>query len=239
MRRFLVCLMLVLCATVVFAQQDYVARYDAFGSYSYLTSPKMNLTQRGFNGQFGINMRRWVAMGVDYSIFKGHSSLVLSELDTGPSTNIPVPVLMALGGLPPGFSMPYDATTWSFAAGPQFNLRKFKYVTFFAHPDLGVMHESVTAKADPGSPYYAAQLGALALLENPAYAVLSPSGAKTDTAMFWGGAGGFDLNVSKHVHIRAAVDVVHVFLFKGFLAEPRNAVRLSVGPTFDFGRNVK
>ncbi len=45
-----------------FAQQDYVPRYDAFAGFSYLHSPELNLEERGFNGEFGVNATRWLAM---------------------------------------------------------------------------------------------------------------------------------------------------------------------------------
>jgi hypothetical protein len=47
----------------VFAQQEYVGRYSAFVGYSFLDSPKLNLFENGFDGTFGINIKRWVAFG--------------------------------------------------------------------------------------------------------------------------------------------------------------------------------
>src|ERR1700759_2962898 len=67
------CLFVFLSGVSAFSQQDYVARYDAFGSYSFLSTSKLNLFERGFNGQFGVNVRRWLAIGGDFSTFDGHS----------------------------------------------------------------------------------------------------------------------------------------------------------------------
>jgi hypothetical protein len=62
--------------------------------------------------------------------------------------------------------------------------------------------------------------------------------APADTTYFYGLGGGAELNASKHVHLRADVEFVHVFLFSGLLADSRNSVRLSIGPSFSFGKNV-
>jgi hypothetical protein len=51
--------------------------------------------------------------------------------------------------------------------------------------------------------------------------------------------GGVEFNATKHVHLRADAEFVHVFLFSDLLANSRNSVRVSLGPTFNFGKNVK
>jgi hypothetical protein len=213
----------ILCLSIgAFAQQSYVPRYDAFTGFSYLDSPKMNLAQRGFNGEFGVNVNRWLALGVDYSVFTGPSSLLPSELD--PS----IQAQLAGFPLPPGYalSVPFDARTQTISAGPQVNIRKLQWVTFFVRPALGILHEQVTAR--PSDPIQTAVVGALV-----------PSGKKSDTTIFYGFGGGFDINASKHVAFRFASDFVHVNLFDGFLKEGRNSVRVSVGPTYHWGKNVE
>ena len=207
-----------------FAQQDYVGRFDAFTGFSYLASPKMNLYQRGFNGEFGVNATRWLALGVDYSILKGNSSILPKELDPTVQSH-----LAAFAPLfPAGYQLyvPFAATTQTYSAGPQVNFRHWKPVTIFVRPALGAIHESVTPK--PMDPIQGAVVGALA-----------PSGHKRDTTYFYGVGGGLDVNATKHVGLRVGVDFVHTFLFEGFLAESRNSVRISVGPTFRFGKNVQ
>ncbi len=206
------------------AQQDYVPRYDAFTGFSYLASPKLNLYQRGFNGEFGVNVTRWLALGGDYSVLNGTSSLLPKELD--PRIQAGLAPLAPL--FPPGYKLyvPFTATTQTFSAGPQVNYRHFKSVTLFIRPALGAIHESVTAK--PIDPIQTAVVGALV-----------PSRHKNDTTYFYGVGGGFDINASRHVALRVGVDFVHTFLFKDFLAESRNSVRISVGPTFRWGKNVQ
>jgi len=226
MRLFLVCiLLLVVCATAMGQQANYVPRFDAFGSFSYLATPKMNLYQRGFNGQLGMNVNRWLAIGTDFSIFKGHSSLTPEEL---------VPEQRArlapyLGLLPAGtkLSVPYNASTYTFTAGPQVNIRKLRAMTFFVRPAIGILHEKVTGK--PNTP----------LADAVVTGLVGPSKAKSDTTIFWGAGGGMDLNVSRNMAFRVGVDVVHVKLFKELLEGGRNSVRLSIGPTYRWGSNVQ
>lgn len=221
MKRLLLFLVL-LFSLGAFAQQDYVPRFDAFTGFSYLNSPKLNLIGRGFNGEFGVNVNRWLALGADYSIFAGHSSLLPKEL---------TPAIQAqLAGipLPPGYvlQVPFDATTSTFSAGPQLNYRHFNKLTLWARPALGVMHEDVTAR--PSDP-----------IQTAIVAGLVPGGKKVDTVVFYGAGWGFDVNATKHVALRVGFDFVHVNLFEGFLAEGRNSLRMSIGPTWRFGKNVE
>jgi hypothetical protein len=214
---------IVLCASsLVFAQQDYVGCYDAFAGFSYLASPKLNLDERGVNTQFGINATRWLALGADYSIFTGHSAIRPKDLTPALQLQL-APFLPLLG---PNAAIPFDSTTYTFTAGPQINFRGLRWVTTFVRPAIGGMHETATLK--PVGPVQTALVS-----------VLAPAGKKTDLAPFYGVGGGLDVNASKHVALRVGVDVVHVKLFSNLLAEGRNSVRISVGPSFRFGRNVE
>lgn len=204
------------------AQQEYVGRYDAFAGFSYLTSPKLNLVERGFNGQFGINVNRWLALGADYSIFTGHSAIRPQDLKPVLQVQL-APVLPLLG---PNPAIPFDSTTYTFTAGPQLNFRQLKWITFFVRPAIGGMHETATLK--PAGPVQALLVQQLA-----------PGGKKSDLQPFFGAGGGVDINASRHVALRVGVDFVHVNLFQDLLAEGRNSVRVSVGPTFRFGHNVE
>jgi hypothetical protein len=195
------------------AQQDYVNRYDLFTGYSHLRSPSVSLQQNGFNGSFGVNVHRWLAVGADFSVFKGNGSIELAK------TNVAPLLAPFLGGQNP--SIPFSADTYTFAAGPQLNLRKFKLVTLFARPGLGALHESATL-------HIPAALAPLASLVPG----LSPN--LTDTVVFYGAGGGFDYNLSKRVGIRVSADFVHTHLFANLL-QARNAVRISVGPTWRWG----
>ena len=42
-----------------------------------------------------------------------------------------------------------------------------------------------------------------------------------DTTYFYGFGGGADFNATKHVHLRADVEFVHVYLFSGILKDSR------------------
>lgn len=220
-RRMLSVLLLLVFSCLAAAQENYVARYDAFAGYSYLATPNMNLAQRGFNGEFGINVNRWLALGGDYSVFDGHSSLTPVHLTSALQAQL-------AGLVPPGtpVSVPYDAVTQTFSAGPQVNIRAWRPVTFFVRPALGILREKVTARPQDA-------------LSTAIVAALVPAGKKTDTVLFYGVGGGLDLNVSRHMAIRVAADFVHTNLFEGFLREGRNSVRVSVGPAFRWGRNVE
>lgn len=204
-----------------FAQQDYVPRYDAFAGFSYLNAPRLNLAERGFDGEFGINLNRWLAIGGDYSIFTGHSDIHATDLKPAFQAQL-VPLLPLLG---PNPAVPFDSTTYTFTFGPQINFRQMKWITLFVRPAIGGMHETATLK--PNTPI-------LALVT----AQLAPAGKKTDLKPFYGVGGGFDFNATKHIGIRVAADFVHVNLFDDLLKEGRNSLRLAVGPTFKFGRNV-
>lgn len=212
---------LFLCSAAV-AQQDYVPKYDLFLGYSYFESPKLNLAERGFNGEFGVNVNRWLALGVDYSYLTGHSDITPSELLPSIQAQL-APVLPLLG---PNPAVPFDSITYTFTAGPQINFRQLKWITFFVRPAIGGIHERATLT--PKSPI-------LALVVKQ----LSPTGKESDLEPFFGAGGGFDINASKHLGIRVGVDVVHTKLFKDLLAEGRNSVRVSIGPTIRFGKNVE
>jgi opacity protein-like surface antigen len=220
------------CVSTVQAQQaeDYVGRFDAFTGFSYMASPSFNLYQRGFNGQFGVNVNRWLALGADFSVFDGGSSILPKELEPSLQQSLgqELQALAAAGQIPPGYSlyMPFDSKTFTIAVGPQLNYRHFKYVTLFIHPDLGAIHERAELK--PVDPIQTVIAGALA-----------PGNKKNDTVVFYGVGGGFDLNASKHVALRVTVDYVHCDLFADLLKDARNSVRISVGPTLRFGKNVE
>jgi opacity protein-like surface antigen len=195
------------------AQQEYVPRYDLFTGYSHLTSPSVSLQQNGFNGSFGGNLLRWLAVGADFSVFQGNGSIELAK------TNVAPLLAPHLGGRNP--SIPFSATTDTFAAGPQFEFRKYKWFTLFARPGLGALHESASLQIPP----------ALAPLA-PLVPGLAPN--LTNTVVFYGVGGGLDYNLSRHVAVRFSADFVHTHLFANLL-EPRNAVRISVGPTWRWG----
>lgn len=226
MRKIVVVVLLILMFSAFgYSQQDYVGRFDVFGGYSYFSSPKLNLVERGFNGQAGVNVFRWLAMGFDFSVFNGHTSLQAKELNP----TVQAQLAPLLSTLPPGtvIAVPFDAQTYTYSAGPQINIRRWKPVTFFVRPALGAINERVTAK--PNSPLTTGLVNTL----------LGPTGKINDTVVFYGFGGGMDFNISKHFALRTAADFVHLDLFKGLLNGPRNSVRVSIGPAFRFGGNVE
>src|SRR5271157_4668824 len=87
MRRSILLLLLLflflsLSVVTCLAQQEYVSRYSAFGAFSYLGTPSLNSVQRGFDGDFGVNLRSWLTLGGDFSYANGASTLLPSSLNT-------------------------------------------------------------------------------------------------------------------------------------------------------------
>jgi hypothetical protein len=213
MKQVALCMLAMLFGLPALAQQDYVNRYDFFSGYSHLSAPSVSLEQSGFDATLGVNVNRWVALGGDFSVFRGEGAIHLADSKVAP--------LLApfLNGQSP--IIPFGATTITFAVGPQLNIRKWNKVTLFAHPDLGGIHEGASLQVPP------TLAPLLSLIPG-----LTPQ--LSDTVLFYGAGGGFDYNASRHVGIRMSVDFVHTALFSSFL-NSRNAVRVSVGPTWRWG----
>ncbi len=229
-RRLLLCLVaLAAFAVPSFAQQDYVGLFDVYSGFTYLDSPSVNLAQRGYHLQVGVNPKTWYALGFDYSISTGHSAIDVGELTTSLQQQLGAQFarLVAARIIPPTYQLvvPFDSRTQTFAAGPQLEIRHFSAVTLFVRPSIGAIHEVATLHAvDPVSAGIVTQL--------------APSGKKSDWTPFYGFGGGADLNVSRHFSVRLQADFVHNHLFSDVLRESRNTVRLSIGPAFHFGRNI-
>jgi len=228
MRRLtFILLLLFLSLTVVTCiaqKQEYVGTYDAYVGYAYLTTPNMNLDQRGFQAQFGYNWKRWAALGIDTSYFGGGSSLTVPMLNNATIAKL-APILPHL---PAGFQVwtPYHANTFTITGGPQLNYRHFKYVTLFVHPDIGAMYQSV--QAQPPNPIMASIVTSL----------LGPSMSTNQWTAFYGVGGGLDVNVTKHVGLRFQSDWVYTQLFDNLLKNPQYTWRMSASPTIRFGKNV-
>lgn len=212
--------------------QTYVGRYDVYGGFTYLDSsnPTLNLAQRGFHLQTGFRPRRWMSLGFDYSVSQGHASLGASALTTQLQQQLggQLQALIAAGQVPPTYvlSVPFSSTTQTFAAGPQIDWHHFQKVTLFIRPSIGAIHETATLHPqDPVATGIANQL--------------APGGMKSDWTGFYGFGGGATFRVTDHFGIRAQVDYVHNHLFSDLLQDGRNVVRLSIGPAFQFGPDVK
>jgi hypothetical protein len=210
-------------------QQDYVGRFDLYNGFTWFDSPSAKLQERGYHLQAGINPRTWLALGFDYSVVQGTLTLTPDLLKTSLQNQIAAQLaaLKAAGLLPPGYQVAVrtGSTTQTFAAGPQWEYRHFRRITLFARPSIGAIYESATPH--PGDPISTAIVQQLA-----------PSGKKTDWEAFYGFGGGADLNFFRHASLRLQADFVHNSLFSDILNSSRNTVRLSVGPSFHFGRNI-
>ena len=211
------------------AQPDYVGRYDVYMGWADLNSPELGLNQNGFNVQVGINPRRWYSVGFDYTWGNGSELLTAQLLSPALQAQINAAEAQykALGLLPPNYQLAVgtDATTQTFAAGPQLLFRKFSHVALFARPALGALRERVVP--NPADPF------AAGIVHN-----LAPAGFKRDWAGFYGLGGGGDIRLTQHVGLRMQFDAVHVHPFNDLLDHGRWTFRTSLGPSFHFGRNI-
>jgi hypothetical protein len=179
--------------------------------------------------QVGINPRRWYSVGFDYTWGNGSELLTPALLSPTLQARINggIAQYVALGLLPPTYRLAVgtDATTQTFAAGPQLIFRHYSKVAFFARPALGALRERVVpAATDP--------------FAQTVVAGLAPAGFKRDWVGFYGLGGGGDVRLSKHVGLRVQFDAVHVHPFDDLLDHGRWTFRTSLGPSFHFGRNV-
>ena len=222
-------LLLILLAAAALGQQTYVTRFDLFTGYTYLNSPKVGLAENGFHTQAGVRVWPWVSLGFDYSVSSGDLTLTPDLLLTSLQQSLAAQFaqLIAAGVIPPSYKLvvPAHSLTQTFAGGPQFAYRHWKPVTLFIRPSCGLIHE--TATPNPADPIAAGVVKQLA-----------PSGQKQDNVIFYGFGGGIDLLFSKHFAVRVQADFVRDHLFNDLLADPRNTVRFSIGPCFNFGKNI-
>ena len=68
---------------------------------------------------------------------------------------------------------------------------------------------------------------------------LGAAGYKTSWTPFGGFGGGVGLLFSKHFALRAQADLVYNHLFSDILRDGRLTTRFSIGPCFNFGRNIQ
>ncbi|RXS93494.1 hypothetical protein ESZ00_18290 [Silvibacterium dinghuense] len=213
----------------VSAQQDDVRRYDLFAGFTGFETPELNLAERGFHMQSGVNLRGWLSAGFDYSVVTGHNALTPNLLKSSLQQELTLELeeLAEEGLIPANYQLvvPTNAFSQTFAAGPQLELRHFSAVTLFLRPSLGAIRQRVTPRPqDAVSTLVVEQL--------------VPAGYKIDWSGFYGVGGGFDWNATRHFAIRMQTDLVYWRLFDDLLAHGTWTVRYSVGPTFRFGRNI-
>jgi len=222
-------LALLLLVSPGFAQQTYVTKYDLYGGYAFLDSPKIGLFENGVQFQIGMRPKTWYSLGFDYSYTRGDLAITPDLLPTELQQSLGAQLgrLAAAGMLPAGYKLvvPASSISQSFALGPQLAYRHFKHVTLFVRPSMGAIREVATPK--PTDPIAKAIVAGLA-----------PKGKKTDWQGFYGVGYGFDILLSKHFAIRTQGDLVWDHLFNDILADGRWTARFSVGPCFNFGRNI-
>jgi hypothetical protein len=222
MRRLIFCGLMILICLPALAQQTDINRYTLFTGFDYMISPARNLTERGFEADFGVTVKPWLGLGGDFGALG--SDVISGSGTISGSETVYAPLLTQINIDPNSIHVAFKSTTYTFAAGPQFYLRKWDKVTFFARPGFGGIHENADIAFPPQLGFILTELGAPI-----------PSVHQTDTELFFGLGGGFDLNVSRKVGVRFAADWVNTHLFSNLLTPRQNYIRFSVGPTFRWG----
>lgn len=228
-KAFFPTLVLLALAPAAIGQQTYVTRFDAYAGYALLNSPQIGLFENGFQMQLGVRPRTWYSLGFDYSYSRGSLTLTPNLLPDALQQQLAAQLgLLAKAGLVPAgynLSVPADSVSQSFALGPQLAYRHFQHLTLFLRPSIGAIRELATPK--PGDP-----------IAQGVVAQLAPAGRKTDWQGFYGVGYGFDIIFSKHFALRTQSDLVWDHLFNDILKDGRWTVRFSVGPCFNFGKNI-
>ena len=208
----------------------YAPRFDVYLGYAYFNTPKLSLAEHGAHLQVGLNVKRWLALGLDYSRATGDFGLsptVLKPEFRDSALNI-VQQFKDQGIVPPGYTgaVPTNATTQTLAGGPQLVWRHRRWTLIYG-PSIGWVLEKTKLK-----PYDMAT--------NIFVSEASPDPTPGDHKMFFGGGAAVDINATRHFGLRVRVDVVHDNLFTdSFLAEGRWTTRVSIGPSFHFGKSLR
>jgi hypothetical protein len=229
MRRSSLCLLALFFFSTVtcFAQQSEIPQFALVTGYSYLHTPSLNLAQRGFNGDIAVNYRPWMSLGFDFSTFAGGSTLLPSYLNSATQQRLGA----ALSVLPPSVAasaalVPYTSSTYTYQVGPQFNYRRFKHLTLFVRPALGLLHAKIqTTATNPITKQLVSNL-------------LNGKLSSADNTVFYGFGGGGTWEVTPHFGLRATADLARFNFFPDVLNGSRNGLRLSVTTKFGFGRNI-
>jgi len=214
---------------VASAQQTWVTRFDAYAGYTYFNSPAVDLVENGIHLQAGVRPKTWMSLGFDYTSVSGDLTLTPGLLTPALQDQLRILLgrLALAGQLPPGYTLAIKAHshTQTFAAGPQFAYRGWTRLTPFIRPSCGLIREVATPQ--PTDPISQAVVNQLA-----------PDGKKIDWTPFYGVGGGIDLNFTKHLALRVQADFVYDHLFPDILENGRRTVRFSIGPAFNFGKNI-
>src|SRR5690242_4110745 len=177
----ILCTFLILVSGVsLSAQQADINRYTLFTGFDYMISPARNLTERGFETDFGVTAKPWLGLGVDFGFLSGAGTITGTETVYAPAVN------GLLGPRAAGsIHVPFNSTTDTVASRPQFYIRRCETIDFLIRPGFGGMH----ARADIMFP---SNLGLLF----QGLGVPAPAMHQSDTRLFFGMGAGFDLNLS-------------------------------------------
>lgn len=210
------------------AQQAYISRYDVYVGFADIDSPALGLDEKGFHAQAGLNARRWLSIGGDYSVAAGSEILTVNLLPAALQTQINAAQaqFIRLGLLPSGYQLrvPTDASTHTLAFGPQLAYRLSRG-TFFLRPSVGALRERAVPHAADA-------------FQRVIVAELAPAGYKLDWTGFYGFGGGGEVTLTRRLAVRAQMDLVYNHPFNDILANGRWTFRYSVGPSIHFGRNI-
>jgi hypothetical protein len=230
MKYFPFCALALFLGLPAVAQQTDINRYTLYTGFDSMISPARSLTEYGFDLDFGVTVKPWVALGADFGALG--NSIIHGAGTINGSETIYAPALAAANQADPtqvpppsAVNVPFNSTTYTFAAGPQFYLRKWRKVTLFARPGFGGIHESADLTFPAGLPDLL-----VGVLHVPV-----PSAHQTDTTWFVGVGGGCDFNLSRRVGLRVSVDWINTHLFSNLLTDRQNYARFTIGPTFRWG----
>jgi len=249
-RRILLALLVLVCAVGVVVQpaaaQQYVQKWDMYGGYTHLNiySPSVNMSQYGYNLSFGRNINNWLALGADFSNFRGTGAQTTSGIKL--AAKIPPELLAGLPSsyqaaiLGTSFNVPLNAETTTFALGTQFQLRKTKWITPIFGPFLGAFHSKGVGKAklitakDPAINTLLAPVlaGIVGSVPQP---TLDKWMTQDATVLGYGVRGGLDFNLSKPIGLRISTEYIRTPLF----GERQNNLRAGFGLIYRFGGEIK
>lgn len=224
---FLMCCLLM--ANISKAQQMDIPFYNVYTGFTDLDSPNYGLNQVGFHLQSGVNLRRWLSAGFDYTVASGTEQLTPAKL-TLPVQQELTPVLMQFieeGLIPANYqlSVPTGVLTQTFTVGGEYTYRRFEKATLFVRPSLAALREVATPHPTDAVSTIIVQ-------------ALVPSGHKLDWVGAYGAGGGVDYLFTRNLALRAQLDVIYEHPFSDLLANGRWTLRYSIGPSFSFGRNI-
>jgi hypothetical protein len=210
-------------------ERQYVGHFLLYAGWVTLDTPALSLVERGVHLQAGMRWSRHISVGVDYSRATGSNSigLGLATASLQAEVNPLIASLKATGIIPQNYvaALPLASTTQTLTAGPEFPYRRFNRFTPYIRPSIGFIFENATAEPND-------------FLTRTLVKSIAPSGMESQITEFYGFGGGVGLNFTKHFSLVIQGDFVHYHLFPSLLASGTNAVRFSLGPGVQFGKNV-